>query len=212
MDGERLAPVLRVREQRMFSRLWEGSLFQQSLRFGDFCQSGQHNLKVILDRGKGDNTIGSFWVEEACTERSLDSWAVWQRDYEGSASLPMRTRWTSWTCLVCGATIVDFNGGRRGRTTCKQAGPCPLYRNEAVQSWLQHIWPAPSPCQDAWHLQTARTWLAHASFDLNLCNMHRLPRITGFTCLTRYCSEPTHASRFCLILIPLGASVTFGVK
>ena len=27
-----------------------------------------------------------------------------------------------------------------------EAGPC---RNEAVQSWLQHIWPAPSPCQDA---------------------------------------------------------------
>ena len=38
---------------------------------------------------------------------------------KGSASLPVRTRWTSWTCLVCGATIVDCNGGRRGRTTFK---------------------------------------------------------------------------------------------
>ena len=26
-----------------------------------------------------------------------------------------------------------------------EAGPCPLYRNVAVQSWLQHIQPAPSP-------------------------------------------------------------------
>ena len=31
----------------------------------------------------------------------------------------MRTCWTSWTCLVCGATTVDCNGGRRGRTTFK---------------------------------------------------------------------------------------------
>ena len=38
---------------------------------------------------------------------------------KGSASLPMCTCWTSWTCLVCGATVVDCNGGRRGRTTFK---------------------------------------------------------------------------------------------
>ena len=31
----------------------------------------------------------------------------------------MRTRWTSWRCLVCGATTVDCNGGRRGRIIFK---------------------------------------------------------------------------------------------
>ena len=93
-----------------------------------------------------------------------------------------------------------------------EAGPCPLYRNEAVQSWLQtsSLHPLPVKMPDTFRLR------AHGSHmplcNLNLSNMHSLPCITGFTCFTRYCSEPTHASRFCLILMPLGASVTCGVR
>ena len=51
--------------------------------------------------------------------------AAWTRGQSGSgttkgrASLAMRTRWTSSRCLVWGATTVDCNGGRRGRTTFK---------------------------------------------------------------------------------------------
>ena len=36
---------------------------------------------------------------------------------KGRASLAMRTRWASSRCLVWGATTVDCNGGKRGRTT-----------------------------------------------------------------------------------------------
>ena len=75
---------------------------------GDFCQSGQHNLKAILDRGKGDNTIGSFWVEEACT-------AAWTCGQSGRGT----TREVLyWPCALVGTTV-DCNGGRRGRTTFK---------------------------------------------------------------------------------------------
>ena len=35
--------------------------------------------------------------------------------------------------------------------------------------------------------------------DLNLCNTHSSPCITGLTSPTRYRSEPTHASRFCFL-------------
>ena len=45
--------------------------------------------------------------------------------------------------------------------------------------------------------------MARTCLFVNLC----LPCITGFTSLSRYCSEPRHASRFCLILMPLGANV-----
>ena len=54
---------------------------------------------------------------------------------------------------------------------------------------------SPSRCltpSDCAHM--ARTCLF---WDLNLCNTHSSPCITGLTSPTRYRSEPTHASRFC---------------
>ena len=59
------------------------------------------------------------WPQRECL-RAHPTAGSWFRDTtKGSASLPMRTHWTSWTCLVCGATTVDCNGGRRERTTFK---------------------------------------------------------------------------------------------
>ena len=73
LDQRYLPQVLGVRKQGMFGRLY----LSARLATGNFGQSGQHNLQAVLNRRQRDDTIGSFRVEEAGTERSLDSWAVW---------------------------------------------------------------------------------------------------------------------------------------
>ena len=89
------------------------------LATGEFQPKWATPPQAILDGEQRDNPISSFRVKEACTESSLDSWTVWQRDRKRLGFTAIRTRWTSSRCLVCGATTVDCNGGRRGRTTFK---------------------------------------------------------------------------------------------
>ena len=62
------------------------------------------------------------------------------------------------------------------------------------------------------YLQTASTWLMPLC-DVNLCNTAQLIMLTGFTCLTWYCSEPTcksFCSIWCLLrqVLPLALNST----
>ena len=66
-------------------------------------------LQRMLDR----------WQALPPNERPIDQHPSSHLLPKGWASLAIRTRWTSSRCLVCGATAVDCNGGRRGRTTFK---------------------------------------------------------------------------------------------
>ena len=68
----------------MFGRLQQGSLFQRGLRLGNLIQSGQ-NYQAVLDGRHWDNTISSFGVKETGTERSLDTWAIWERYSKGDS-------------------------------------------------------------------------------------------------------------------------------
>ena len=85
-----------------------------------------------------------------------------------------------------------------------------LYKSETVQSVATTHLACVFSLSRCLTLQTASTWLAHASLRFELLQHAQLIMFIGFTCLTRCCSEPTPASRFCLILMPLGARVIFG--
>ena len=120
LDQRYLPQVLRVREQRMFfAGCRRAPSFSRACDVGISARVGTTTSRPYLTEGRGmTRSAPSGWRRPAQN-------AAWTRGQsgrgttKGSASLSMRTRWTSWTCLVCGATTVDCNGGRRGRTTFK---------------------------------------------------------------------------------------------
>ena len=119
LDQRYLPQVLRVRERGCLAGCRRAPSFSEACDWGISARVGNTTSRPYLIEGRGiTRSASSGWRRPAQN-------AAWTRGQsgrgttKGRASLAMRTRWTSWRCLVCGATTVDCNGGRRGRITFK---------------------------------------------------------------------------------------------
>ena len=118
--------------------------FSKACDLGISARVGNTTSRPYLIEGRGiTRSAPSGWRRPAQN-------AAWTRGQsgrgttKGSASLPMRTRWTSWTCLVCGATIVDCNEAQLWRHVWREPGLWKFFGTifEAVDLtfWLVLSW------------------------------------------------------------------------